>query len=245
MSVFLKATWQNLIQLVYTAPIDEVQTLLPEGLTPEIFDGKAHIILSALEFRQTRVKGLKIPFHVHFPEINLRIPVRKQGVTGVYFLRQYVPKHCIAVVAKRIYHEAYEAYPMEFLVQHVPDADEGTSIMECHCKLWKKEDTLDIQVYAVEPENYIPVDENHPPEPAVGDADFITGFGTNDKQEIIEYRIEHRKQEFFEVREWSIRGDLTKIFDDCIPKGISEMPIHVSFSHGQAVKITQPIMSSK
>lgn len=243
MSVFLKATWQNLIQIVYSAPIEAVQAYLPDGLIPQIFEGKAHIILSALEFRQTKVKGLKIPFHVHFPEINLRIPVLKGDLPGVFFLKQFVPKHCIALVAKRIYHEAYEAYPIQFQVRHTPGADEGASLIDCHCKLWKKEETLEIQVYADEPENYTPFDEHQTLELSDEPPEYITGFGTNDKQEIIEYRIEHRNQDFFEVREWSILGDLRNIFENCIPEGISEVPIHVSFSHGQAVRITQPAIS--
>jgi uncharacterized protein YqjF (DUF2071 family) len=101
MSVFLKATFQNLLQFEYSVPVESIASLLPTGLVPETKNGKAILILTALEFRETKVKGLKIPFHVNFPEIHLKTIVRKGEQTGVFFIRQFVPKHCIAVVARR------------------------------------------------------------------------------------------------------------------------------------------------
>ena len=66
----------------------------------------------AFDFLNTKVKGIKIPFHVNFPEINLRYYIKHKGERGVMFWKELVPKHCIALVAKRVYNEPYEAAPM-------------------------------------------------------------------------------------------------------------------------------------
>jgi len=242
MSVFLKATWQNLIQIIYLVDAEQIRKFLPDELEVELFQGKAQLILSALEFRQTRVKGLKIPFHVNFPELNLRVKVLKDQVPGVFFLRQYVPKHCIAVVARRIYNEPYESFPMEFEVNHIPGTDEDMPLLECTCKIWKKEHTLVVKVFAEENMEMNPAQTSPDTETYdSSDADIITGFGQNEKFEIIQYTIEQKKRSFLPVKEWSIVGDIGKIFDDILPEGLIHEPAEVQFSYGQVVRITQPL----
>lgn len=241
MSVFLKATFQNLLQLVYSVPASAIQALLPEGLEPELKNGKAQLILSALEFRQTKVKGLKIPFHVNFPEIHLKTRVRRGNQSGVFFIRQIVPKHCIAVVARRIYHEPYESFPIEFTLQAMPGSEEGTTIEELTCKLWKKDKTLEVRAFIEsslqEGDSSEDFYENLPPE-------TLIGFGTNDKGELSTYTMEQKALKAIKVEEWSMTGDLNGIFEDSFPEGFSEYPDEVLFIQGQSVKITQPLKPS-
>jgi hypothetical protein len=241
MSVFLKATFQNLLQFVYSVPAEAIQALLPPGLEPELKEGKAQLILSALEFKQTKVKGLKIPFHVNFPEMHLKTLVRKGDQTGAFFIRQFVPKHCIAVVARRIYHEPYESFPLEFSIQSLPGAEEGTTLQELTCKLWKKDKTVEIRAFIdgsaaeiSESEDYF---ENLPPE-------IFTGFGKNDKGEVSTYTMEQKALKAVRIQEWSMTGDLNGIFEDCLPSGFPEQPDEVLFIQGQAVRITQPLKGS-
>jgi hypothetical protein len=240
MSVFLKATFQNLLQLVYSVPASAIQALLPEGLEPELKEGKAQLILSALEFKQTKVKGLKIPFHVNFPEMHLKTIVRRGEQTGVFFIRQIVPKHCIAVVARRIYHEPYESFPIEFSIQSLPGTEEGTTLEELNCKLWKKDKTLAIRAFIEtthqEEEGQEEMYENLPPE-------ILIGFGIGDKGELNTYTMEQKALKAIRVQEWSMTGELSGIFEDCFPEGFPEYPDEVLFIQGQAVKITQPLKS--
>lgn len=239
MSVFLKATFQNLLQLVYAVPPEQIQALLPAGLEPMLVEGKAQLILSALEFRQTRVKGLKIPFHVNFPEVHLKTMVRHDGQTGVFFIRQFVPKHCIAVVARRIYHEPYEAYPIEFSLQPIPGPEEGTTIRELNCRIWKKEHSVTIRAYVDSPHT-----ETEPLQEEWVESlnpELLTGFGRNDKGELTTYTMEQKALQAHRVSEWSLTGDLNEIFRDCLPEGFPEYPVEVLFIQGQAVRITQPL----
>lgn len=243
MSVFLKATWQNLIQLIYTVPADAFREILPAELEPELIDGKAILMLSAMEFRQTRVKGLKIPFHVNFPEINLRVRVLHNGVPGVFFLRQFVPKHCIAVVARRIYNEPYESFPLEFTTRVLPGTDEDSTLQELSCKLWRKDKTLEIRIYADDEQENLSTETDAEREQEVFEtlnAEILNGFGLNDKGSLITYTIEQKALELMPVREWSVTGDVQSIFEDCLPFSLPEIPDEVWFSKGQSVRITQP-----
>jgi uncharacterized protein YqjF (DUF2071 family) len=112
-SVFLTAQWRNLINLTYEVPVEILVPYTPKGLEIDTqLNGKAHVSFVAFDFLDTRVKGIKIPFHVNFPEINLRFYVRHQGEVGVVFIREFVPKFWIAWVANVIYNEPYKAIPM-------------------------------------------------------------------------------------------------------------------------------------
>lgn len=66
----------------------------------------------AFGFRHTRVRGLAIPGHVSFPEINLRFYVRLHGERAVAFIREFVPRSAISLVARLFYNEPYRTIPM-------------------------------------------------------------------------------------------------------------------------------------
>lgn len=114
---FLTATWQHLINVTYAVDEALLKPHLPPGLTLDKRHGRAFVSLVAFDFLDTRVKGLPIPFHINFPEINLRFYVRNGDERGVVFLKELVPRYCIALVAKRIYNEPYEVAKMRSTVK--------------------------------------------------------------------------------------------------------------------------------
>jgi uncharacterized protein YqjF (DUF2071 family) len=109
---FLTATWKNLLNLTYPVDPDVVTPYLPDGVTLDVQDGKAFVSVVAFDFLDTRIHGMRIPFHVNFPEINLRFYVRYHGIRGVVFIREYVPRYFIAKTAKLLYNEPYQSVPM-------------------------------------------------------------------------------------------------------------------------------------
>src|SRR5690606_35895382 len=64
----------------------------------------------------TRVKGIKVPLHVNFEEVNLRFYVRykdnDEWKRGVVFIKEIVPKRMLTLVANTIYIENYKTLPM-------------------------------------------------------------------------------------------------------------------------------------
>jgi len=100
-----------------------VKTLLapmvPAGTELDQFEGKAYVSLVGFRFLRTRVRGLWIPFHSDFDEVNLRFYVKRPGIgprRGVVFVREIVPRYAIAKVARSVYHENYIALPMSHQV---------------------------------------------------------------------------------------------------------------------------------
>jgi len=121
MSPFLTAKWWNLINITYAVPPELLLPHVPKGVELDVQDGKAFVSLVAFDFLDTRVKGLPIPFHVNFPEINLRYYLKYKGKRGVAFLREFVPRFCIAFVANRLYNEPYKKAQMAS--SSTPDGD--------------------------------------------------------------------------------------------------------------------------
>lgn len=113
---FLTAEWRNLVMLNYEVPADLLLPRVPRGVELDLLHGKCLVSMVGFQFRRTRVLGLPIPFHVNFPEINLRYYVRRvrNGETrrGVVFLKEIVPKHAIARIARLFYNEPYIAHRM-------------------------------------------------------------------------------------------------------------------------------------
>lgn len=109
---FLTAKWSHLLNVTFPVPPEVLLPHVPHGVELDIQNGNAFASVVAFDFFDTRVKGLKIPFHVNFPEINLRYYIKLNGKRGVMFWKELVPKYCIALVARRLYNEPYESVPM-------------------------------------------------------------------------------------------------------------------------------------
>lgn len=82
--------------------------------------------LVAFEFLDTRVKGIRWPGFVNFPEWNLRFYVRTRPDNGeprrgVVFIREFVPSRIIASIAKSVYNEPYAAAEFRHQVTRTAD----------------------------------------------------------------------------------------------------------------------------
>jgi uncharacterized protein YqjF (DUF2071 family) len=122
---FLTARWAHLALLNYPVSADLLAPHLPPGLELDLLDGQPHVSLVAFDFLDTRVMGMPWPGYRHFPEINLRFYVRDGDRRGVAFIREYVPKRLIALIARWLYNEPYVYAPMRSAVEQGP---EGLSV---------------------------------------------------------------------------------------------------------------------
>ncbi|MEU4575625.1 DUF2071 domain-containing protein [Nonomuraea sp. NPDC023979] len=80
--------WSRLTFIHWRYPVADVRALLPDGLTPETFDGTAWVGLTPFLMEGVRVPGVPaLPWLSTFPETNLRTYVRDaRGRTGLWFL---------------------------------------------------------------------------------------------------------------------------------------------------------------
>ncbi len=114
--VFLTAEWLNLVLLNYVVPQSLLEPFVPKGTELHLLRGEAYVSVVGFMFANTRVRGIAIPFHRTFEEVNLRFYVRR-SVGGeerhaVTFIREIVPRFAIMMAARLVYNEPYLRLPM-------------------------------------------------------------------------------------------------------------------------------------
>jgi uncharacterized protein YqjF (DUF2071 family) len=118
--VFLSARWEALVMINFPVDPALLKPLVPRGTELDFFGGVTYVSLVGFLFRQTRVLGLPIPWHIDFEEVNLRFYVQRtvghELRRGVCFVRELVPRAAIARVARWFYNEPYLALPMRHTV---------------------------------------------------------------------------------------------------------------------------------
>jgi uncharacterized protein len=124
---FLTAEWHDLVLLNYEVDPGLLLAYVPRGTELDYWNSKAFISLVGFCFVNTRVLGVRIPFHSNFTEVNLRFYVKRweQGKArrGVVFIREIVPRAVIAFVARTLYNENYIALPMVHEIRRDNDAN--------------------------------------------------------------------------------------------------------------------------
>jgi uncharacterized protein len=207
MKPFLTATWSHLLNLTYRVPPALLQPHVPAGTTLEVQEGSAFVSLVAFDFLDTRVRGIKIPFHVDFPEINLRFYLRQGEQRGVAFLKELVPRPAIAWVARGLYNEPYEAARM---ISSLESSADGFTLR--HAFRYRRRPYL-IQAQAAD-------------SLSVPDAESIIhffkehewGYGVDRKGRTLCYQVKHPVWEVFDLRS----------FCACLAKG-SKIEVYPPF----------------
>jgi uncharacterized protein YqjF (DUF2071 family) len=90
-SPFLTAEWRWLAMLNYEIDPAVLRPLAPAGTELDFHGGKAYVSVVGFHFRNTRLRGVAIPFHTQFEEVNLRFYVRRmvgsETRRGVVFVK--------------------------------------------------------------------------------------------------------------------------------------------------------------
>lgn len=103
--------------LNWSVPEAWLAARLPQGCALDPFQGEHVVSLVGFRFEDTRVRGVRIPGHHTFEEVNLRFYVVRRAPDGevrrgVVFVRELVPRAAIAVVARLAYDEPYKTAKM-------------------------------------------------------------------------------------------------------------------------------------
>lgn len=116
--------------LNYEVPPEILKPYLPPYTVLDLWEDKALVSMVGFEFLETKVMGVKWPFHVDFEEVNLRFYVKyfdgKEWRRGAVFISEIVPKSMIALIANNLYKEHYRALPMRH--SQIPDCDGYTNV---------------------------------------------------------------------------------------------------------------------
>lgn len=132
---FLNAEWRKLAIANYVINPSILSKYVPSGTELDLWEKKCFVSLIGFMFVNTKLLGVKIPFHTNFEEVNLRFYVKRfennTWKRGVVFIKEIVPKPALTFIANTIYKEHYETLPM----RHKWEENSTNRVVEYQ---WKK-----------------------------------------------------------------------------------------------------------
>jgi uncharacterized protein len=238
-SPFLTADWHTLAILNYAVDPALLKPLVPAGTALDTFDGRAYISVVGFRFERTRVRGLWIPFHSDFDEVNLRFYVRRIAADelrrGVVFIREIVPRWAIAAVARSVYGERYVSLPMRHRIAG-PVSEGGRRQVEygfrnadgwCHLR--------------------VECEGNPTVPPAGGFEQFITehywGYTAHPDGRTLEYRVQHDPWRVWRVTNARFEGDPAGLYPAQFGARLQDPPDSAFLAEGSAVAVHPPQLS--
>ncbi len=231
--VFLAASWERLLMINYIVDPAILIPFLPAGTELDLWNGQCYVSIVGFMFKDTRIKGIQIPFHINFEEVNLRFYVRRNDpILGwkraVVFISEIVPKRAIVWVANTIYKEHYAYKPM----QHQWMENQG--LLEVNYGWYDQGRWQRIGVKA----DASPIDLKPGSE-----AEFITehywGYSKRDKNSTVEYQVEHPRWRMHPILEWFCDIDFEKIYGQPFAHLHDAAPKSVFLAEGSAVAVYQ------
>lgn len=106
-TTFLTAEWRKLVMVNYAVEEELLLPYVPQGTHLDCYEGRCYVSLVGFLFRETRLRGFRVPYHVEFEEVNLRFYVRREERRGVVFIQEIVPRLALQLVANTFYGERY------------------------------------------------------------------------------------------------------------------------------------------
>lgn len=101
--------WNRALFFHWKVDVDDLQELIPDGLTIDLFNNEAYISLMAFTMEKIRPRFLPPVAPIsNFDEINLRTYVVKDDIPGVYFLNIEASKIISVAVSKLLSVLPYE-----------------------------------------------------------------------------------------------------------------------------------------
>jgi len=230
-NTFLKADWRKLAMANYAINPKVLQPYLPLGVELDLWNGTCYVSLIGFMFLNTKLKGIKIPFHTHFEEVNLRFYVRYcdqgQWKRGVVFIKEIVPKPALTLVANTIYGEKYETMPMKHAW-----ASSSDSLSVSYS--WKKNDWNSFGVIT---------ETQSAPILAGSEEEFITehywGYTKINDRITSEYGVEHPRWEVYPTKSYSIKVDFGAVYGNDFSFLKNEIPKSVFLAEGSEIEVKE------
>jgi uncharacterized protein YqjF (DUF2071 family) len=219
--------------LNYTVDPALLAHLTPAGTALDSFDGRTYVSLVGFRFERTRVRGLWIPFHSNFDEVNLRFYVRRKGVQparrGVVFVKEIVPRFAIAKIARVAFGENYVALPMRHKVIE-PTSEGGRLDVEYG---WRYGANW----------NQVRVECSGRPDYVVEGSleQFITehywGYAAQRDGGCLEYRVEHDRWRIWKAGAARSEGDTGGLYGRELAECLKREPDSAFLAEGSAVAV--------
>ncbi len=235
---FLTGEWRKLIMANYSLDPLMLKKYLPAMTELDYWEGKCFVSLVGFMFKNVKVKGIKIPFHIHFPEVNLRFYVRylenNSWKRGVVFINEIVPKPAIAFIANTIYKEHYSSLPMKYSWKNENDE----LVVSYQWKKNKKWNSIEVKAEAIASNLKSGSEE-----------EFITehfwGYSAISVKQTNEYHVEHPRWDIYSVKECTIDCDFGSLYEEAFQYLADKKPDSIFMAEGSEITIYQKRVLSR
>lgn len=231
---FLTAEWRYLAMLNFEISPDVLCPLVPAGTELDQWEGRTLISVVGFLFMDTRVRGIAIPGHRNFEEVNLRFYVRHRAADGwrrgVVFVKELVPRRAIAWTARLLYGENYVAVPMGHRMDSQPSGQPGQVTY-----WWRHlgvESRIDLSV-AGDPQPVTPDSEE----------EFITehywGYTQGRGGRTREYQVAHPRWRVWNAVSARLTCDTGKLYGPAFVDALQAQPSSAFLADGSEITVYQ------
>jgi len=228
--VFLTAHWHHLVSVNYVVEPHLLEPYLPYGTILDSHNGLHYVSLVAFKYDDTKLRGVPVPWHTSFEEINLRFYVKRllpDGTwrSGVAFTQLFFPKRTLKWIANSVYKENYLARKMRSNILF----DNNVLVAEYELK-WDDWHGVFVSADAT----------SRPFKPKSIEAFFnehLYGYAQVKKTKSTEYKIKHPPWEIYPVKESTISLDFEKLFGKSFGCLNNQEPTSVLLSKGSYVSV--------
>ncbi|MBC7510249.1 MAG: DUF2071 domain-containing protein [Ferruginibacter sp.] len=234
--IFLSATWQYLAMMNYEVDPAILQPYLPPYTVLDVFEGKVLVSVVGFLFNNTKVMGVKWPWHVNFEEVNLRYYVKyfdgKQWKRGAAFISEIVPSCIISTTANLLYNEHYSTANMFHSIQEV----NNELLVQYNWKTRNKQwNSMEIQASTALQDIV-----------AGSEAEFILehyfGYNGLNKNTTIEYAVEHPRWQVYPVSKFLLTCDVQQLYGDAFVPFLKDAEPHSVFlAKGSDIIVRKPV----
>lgn len=233
---FLTAEWRHLVMLNYHVDPAILQPRVPAGTVLDEWQGNTYVSMVGFMFERTKVRGITIPFHVNFEEINLRFYVRREVEgevrRGVVFVKEIVPKRMIALVARTVYNENYVALPTRNrrVLPGTENGARGSVTYE-----WQNGGRWHRLAATIQGEpSLAPLDSEEA---------FITehywGYAGQRDGGTVEYQVEHPRWNVWKALDSEFDCDVSLMYGNEFAQALSQPPVSAFVADGSVVSVRQ------
>lgn len=232
---FLSAKWEYLAMFNYEIDPIVLAKHIPPGTEIDFFNGKALVSVVGFLFNDTKVMGIKWPWHVNFEEANLRYYIKrfdnKQWKRGVGFVSEIVPKFAVSFMANMLFNEHYSTAKMDHTILHT--VDEITVEYTWH-KRGQHKNRISVAASPALQEIVVGSEE-----------EFIFehyfGYNQLSATSIIEYAVHHPRWETYAVKDYLLECDIENLYGkDFVPFITGKKPHSVLLAKGSTITVDKP-----
>lgn len=230
MKPLLKTEWRKLAFANYLVPPELLEKHLPPHVELDFFNGSCILSLLGLQFRNSRVGGIKVPAYTDFAEVNLRFYVRhfdgNQWRKGIVILSEITDKELLRLLANNVFHQHYRSMPTRSEIRESKDLIDITYSWEFQ-KQWQHLQVKSQKVASPIPEN--------------SESEFVMmrpwSYTKERTGKTGELQISHAEWHTYPVEEVSISVDFAKVFGAEFSILSGKTPHSTILAEGSAVSV--------